>query len=50
MPTKTPDHVIKLIEQAAETKAAFLDLGDCGLSAIPEEVTQLAPHLDEENA
>ncbi len=45
MATKTPAHVIKLIEKAAEEKAEFLDLGNCGLSSIPPEIIMLKMHL-----
>jgi hypothetical protein len=45
MATKTPEIALRLIEKAAEEKAEFLDLGNCGLKAVPEEIVELAPWL-----
>ena len=41
----TPKHVIALIEKAYAEKAEFLDLGNCGLTEIPEEIAMLSPLL-----
>ena len=43
------DYVLKLIAKAHAEKATFLDLGMCGLTAIPEEILQCASHLKEIN-
>jgi len=43
------DHVLKLIQKAHAEKATFLDLGMCGLTAIPEEILLCASHLKEIN-
>ncbi len=45
----TPPLALDLIDKALAEKAAFLDLGNCGLTAIPEETTKLAPFLRELN-
>src|SRR5688500_16381106 len=47
--SKTPEHVIKLIEKAAEEKAKFIDLGKCGLTEVPEEIVMLGPYIKEIN-
>ncbi|MCX6319126.1 MAG: hypothetical protein NTW29_17750 [Bacteroidetes bacterium] len=41
----TSDYVKSLIDKAYEEKAAFLDLGNCGLTEVPEEIVKLAPWL-----
>ncbi len=46
MPTNTPQHVIDLINKAAEEKATFLDLGNCGLTEVPPELVELAEHME----
>ncbi|MDX2001942.1 MAG: COR domain-containing protein [Chitinophagales bacterium] len=46
MPSTTPDYALQLIHKAAEEKANFLDLANCGLTAIPPEITKLAGHLE----
>jgi Leucine-rich repeat (LRR) protein len=43
------EHVLRLIEKAHTEKATFLDLGNCGLTAIPEEILVCASHLKEIN-
>ncbi|MVM35936.1 TIR domain-containing protein [Spirosoma sp. HMF4905] len=45
----TPSLALDLINKAYEEKATFLDLGNCGLTEIPEEITKLAPFLRELN-
>jgi hypothetical protein len=47
--TSTPSLVLELIDKAYAEKATFLDLGNCGLTAIPEEIVKLAPFLKELN-
>ncbi|MBI2968609.1 MAG: hypothetical protein HYY40_12485, partial [Bacteroidetes bacterium] len=43
------DHAKKLIEQAIKEKATFLDLGNCGLTAIPYEISNLPPEINHIN-
>ncbi len=43
---KTPDHVLRLIEQAAAECATFIDLGNCGLTHFPPELVELQAHLE----
>ena len=45
----TPQHVKDLIQKAYEEKATFLDLGDCGLTEIPDEIKMLSAFLEELN-
>lgn len=41
----TSEFVKSLIDKAYEEKASFLDLGNCGLNEIPEDILILAPFL-----
>jgi len=43
------DLAIKLIDEANEKKSTFLDLGNCGLKAIPKEITKLSGFLEHLN-
>lgn len=43
--SETPPRVKRLIEKAYEKKATFLDLGNCGLKEIPQEIQILASSL-----
>ena len=43
------DHVLKLIEKAYAEKATLLDLGNCGLTAVPKEILICASYLREIN-
>ena len=38
----TPPLALKLIDKAFAEKATFLDLGSCGLTSIPQEISRLA--------
>lgn len=46
---RTPELVIKLIQEAKTKAATFLDLGHCGLTEIPEEILELADTLERLN-
>ncbi|MBD2754953.1 leucine-rich repeat domain-containing protein [Spirosoma validum] len=45
----TPPLALELINKAYAEKSTFLDLGNCGLTFIPEEITKLASFLKELN-
>ncbi len=39
--SKTPDNVLKKIEEAKRNKSTELNLGDCGLTQFPQEILEL---------
>jgi Leucine-rich repeat (LRR) protein len=45
----TPETALQLIRKAAKEKAEFLDLGNCGLTQLPAEISTLSSHLRELN-